>query len=154
MDQDRQPGRRTFVNWFLGTSLGALCLAVVYPVARFISPPDVPEGTTNQVDAGLTTDPELLQRKFKIVRFGAEPVLLLWAGEDDYRAFAATCTHLDCVVEYQDAERRIWCNCHNGEYDLEGRNVAGPPPRPLEVYKVHVDRPSPGAPGTIIVERS
>jgi cytochrome b6-f complex iron-sulfur subunit len=154
MDQDRKTGRRTFVNWFLGTSLGALCLAVVYPVARFISPPDVPEGATNQVDAGLTTDPELLEKKFKIVRFGAEPVLLLWAGEDDYRAFAATCTHLDCVVEYQDAERRIWCNCHNGEYDLQGRNVAGPPPRPLEVYKVHVDRKSPGMPGTIIVERS
>ncbi|MFN2238414.1 MAG: ubiquinol-cytochrome c reductase iron-sulfur subunit [Thermoanaerobaculia bacterium] len=154
MDQDHKTGRRTFVNWFLGTSLGALCLAVVYPVARFISPPDVPEGTTNQVDAGLTTDPELLEKKFKIVRFGADPVLLLWAGEDDYRAFAATCTHLDCVVEYQDAERRIWCNCHNGEYDLQGRNVAGPPPRPLEVYKVHVDRQSPGMPGTIIVERS
>jgi cytochrome b6-f complex iron-sulfur subunit len=95
-----------------------------------------------------------MEKKFKIVRFGAEPVLLLWAGEDDYRAFAATCTHLDCIVEYQDAQRRIWCNCHNGEYDLMGRNVAGPPPKPLDAYKVHVERKSAGAAGTIIVSRS
>lgn len=152
--EDEKTGRRSFVNWFLGTSLGALCLSVVYPVIRFVSPPEIPEATTNQVEAGLTTDPELMEKKFKIVRFGADPVLLVWAGEDDYRAFAATCTHLDCVVEYQDVERRIWCNCHNGEYDLEGRNVAGPPPKPLEVYQVHVERKSPGAAGTIVVARS
>jgi Rieske Fe-S protein len=127
---------------------------VVYPVIRFVSPPNVPEATTNQVNAGLTTDPEMMEKKFKIVRFGADPVILIHAGEDDYRAFAATCTHLDCVVEYQDAQRRIWCNCHNGEYDLQGRNVAGPPPKPLEVFTVHVERKSPGAAGTIIVSRS
>jgi cytochrome b6-f complex iron-sulfur subunit len=154
MDQPRKAERRSFVNWFLGTSVGALCVSVVYPVLRFVSPPNVPEATTSQVDAGLTTDPELMEKKFKIVRFGAEPVLLVWVGEDDYRAFAATCTHLDCIVEYQDAQRRIWCNCHNGEYDLMGRNVAGPPPKPLDAYKVHVERKSAGAAGTIIVSRS
>ena len=33
--------------------------------------------------------------------------------------------------------RQIWCACHNGLYDLAGRNVSGPPPRPLEVFEVH-----------------
>ena len=81
--EDEKTGRRSFVNWFLGTSLGALCLSVVYPVIRFVSPPEIPEATTNQVEAGLTTDPELMEKKFKIVRFGADPVLLVWAGEDE-----------------------------------------------------------------------
>jgi len=154
MDQHQQTGRRSFVNWFLGTSVGALCLSVVYPVFRFISPPNIPEATTNQVDAGQTNDPELMEKKFKIVRFGADPVLLIWAGEDDYRAFSATCTHLDCIVEYQDPQRRIFCYCHNGVYDLQGKNVGGPPPKPLDVYKVHVERKSASMPGTIIVSRS
>ena len=57
------------------------------------------------------------------------------AGE--FKAFSATCTHLACIVEYQHAEQRIWCNCHDGEYDLTGRNVAGPPPRPLERFTVN-----------------
>jgi cytochrome b6-f complex iron-sulfur subunit len=34
--------------------------------------------------------------------------------------------------------QRIWCACHNGVYDLSGKNVSGPPPRPLEAYDVHV----------------
>lgn len=145
--------RRRFLNWFLGTSLGALCASVAYPVVRFVSPPEVPESTTNQLDAGPVDDPELLVRGFKILRFGNEPVILIRAGEGDYRAFSATCTHLDCIVTFRKAEHRIWCNCHNGQYDLNGRNVAGPPPRPLAPFAVHVvERESQSA--TLIVERT
>jgi Rieske Fe-S protein len=55
-----------------------------------------------------------------------------------YVAMAATCTHLSCTVQYRSDIRQVWCACHNGIYDLAGRNVSGPPPRPLEVYDVHV----------------
>jgi Rieske Fe-S protein len=30
----------------------------------------------------------------------------------------------------------IWCACHNGKYDLNGKNISGPPPRPLTEYNV------------------
>ena len=56
----------------------------------------------------------------------------------EYCAFSATCTHLECTVQYRGREHDVWCACHNGVYDLQGRNVSGPPPRPLEVYDVHV----------------
>lgn len=146
-------GRRRFLNWFLGTSLGALFASVAYPVVRFVSPPDVPESTTSQVDAGSIGDPDLLEKGFKIVRFGDEPVIVIRAGEGDYRAFAATCTHLDCIVEFRKRERVIWCNCHNGQYDLNGRNVAGPPPRPLAPFVVHLVARK-GQPAKLIVERA
>ena len=60
-------------------------------------------------------------------------MLILVDGQP--RAFNAVCTHLQCTVEYRAASQDIFCNCHNGVYDLNGRNVAGPPPRPLEVYQ-------------------
>jgi Rieske Fe-S protein len=41
-------------------------------------------------------------------------------------------------VQYRKDMGLIWCACHNGKYDLNGRNVSGPPPRPLEAYKVLV----------------
>ncbi|HVS01870.1 MAG TPA: ubiquinol-cytochrome c reductase iron-sulfur subunit [Thermoanaerobaculia bacterium] len=145
--------RRRFVNWFLGTTVGGLTAAVVYPVFRFVSPPDVPEATTHQVEVGSINDPELLEKGYKIVRFGNEPVIVLKAAENDYRAFAATCTHLDCIVEYRQNDRVIWCNCHDGQYDLTGRNVAGPPPRPLESFKVHLVQKSGEAPA-LVVERA
>ncbi len=145
--------RRRFINWLLGTSGGALFAAVFYPVLSFVVPPDVPEATTNQVEAGPTNDPELLDRGFKIVRFGAEPVLLVRVADGDYRAFAGVCTHLDCIVEYQSENKRIWCNCHNGEYDLQGRQVAGPPPHPLEQFKVDTVSRGRGQAAMIVVSR-
>lgn len=147
-------GRRRFLSWFLGTSLGALFASIAYPVARFLSPPEVPEATTSRVEAGPVNDPELLERGFKIVRFGAEPVILIKVGDDDFRAFAATCTHLDCIVEYRPDDRRLWCNCHNGAYDLSGRNVAGPPPRPLTPYAVHRIERGGDEPATLVVAKA
>jgi Rieske Fe-S protein len=144
---------RRLVNWMLGTSMGALVLSVLYPVARYVSPPEVPEASTNQVEAGPTNDPELLERGFKIIRFGQEPVILIRVSETDYRAFSGTCTHLDCIVEFQKAEQRIWCNCHNGEYSLQGEVVAGPPPRPLEPFKVDLVSKGSGQPQAIVVSR-
>lgn len=149
-----QPSRRGFLRWFLGTSLGALLASVAYPIVRFVSPPEVPEAATNQVDAGPVNDQELRERGFKIVRFGAEPVILIRVDEGEYRAFAATCTHLDCIVEYRQDDRKIWCNCHDGQYDLDGSVLAGPPPRPLERYTVHVVEGSGSAPASLVVEKA
>jgi Rieske Fe-S protein len=146
--------RRRLVNWFLSLSGTALLGSVLYPVWRFVNPPDIPEASTNRVEAGPTNDVELLERGFKILEFGNEPVILLRAGDDDYRAFAATCTHLDCIVEFQSAERRIWCNCHGGEYDLRGEVVSGPPPRRLEPFTVDLVDNGAGQPRTIVVSRT
>jgi cytochrome b6-f complex iron-sulfur subunit len=147
-------GRRGILSWFLGTSLSALFAAIAYPVVRFISPTELPEATTNRIEAGPTNDPELIDKGYKIVRFGAEPVILVRAAQGDLRAFSATCTHLDCIVEFQPKMKRIWCNCHNGEYDLNGQVVAGPPPKPLRRYEVHVLESKAGAAGTIVISRS
>lgn len=151
---ETSPSRRRFLNWFLGTSVGGLLLSILYPVARFVSPPNIPEATTNEVEAGATNDPELLSKGFKIVRFGAEPVILVKLSDLDFRAFTATCTHLDCVVEFKKEKSCLWCNCHNGEYDMSGRNVAGPPPKPLTPYKVHVASKGSGQPGTIVISKA
>ncbi len=144
---------RRAVNWILGSTVGALVASIVYPVARFITPPPVPEATTEQVEAGLADDPELLAGGFKIVRFGLEPVILIRLAADDFRAFSATCTHLDCIVSYREEKHLIWCYCHNGIYDLNGKNIGGPPPRPLTPYRVHVVREG-GGPDRLVVARA
>ncbi|MFQ5737562.1 MAG: ubiquinol-cytochrome c reductase iron-sulfur subunit [Acidobacteriota bacterium] len=150
------PGRdrRRLLNWLLGSSVSALAGSILYPVFRFISPPRMPESTTAQVMAGPTNDPELVEKGFKIVAFGVEPVILIRVAENDYRAFTATCTHLDCIVGYQKEQRRIWCNCHNGVYDLSGQNVGGPPPKPLTVLQVHLVSRGPDQAQNIVISRS
>ena len=151
---DRAVGRRRLLNWFLGTSLGALVASVAYPVTRFLSPPRVPEAPTNEMDAGFTDDRELLEKSFKIVRFGTEPVILIRVAEDDLRAFTATCTHLDCIVDYPQEKKLIWCWCHNGIYNLAGKNIGGPPPRPLTPLDVHLVPQGQGLPEKIVIART
>lgn len=153
-DNSVDSGRRRLLNWVLGTSVGALLASILFPIFRFVSPPEIAEASTNEVEGGATNDPELLEKGYKIIRFGAEPVILVRVAEGDFRAFAGTCTHLDCIVEFHKDQKRIWCNCHNGEYNLHGQQVAGPPPKPLEPFKVDLVYKGAGQPQTIVVSRA
>jgi Rieske Fe-S protein len=140
------PPRRSVLNWFLGTSVGALLTSVLYPVLRYIVPPSTPEAPTARAVAGREGD--LKPNEGKIFPFGSQAAILIRTPDGAYRAFAATCTHLNCTVQYRGDLRQIWCACHNGFYDLNGVQVAGPPPRPLEEYRVAV------ADGEIVVTKS
>lgn len=130
------PTRRRLVELLLGGGLFASFVSFVYPVLRYLVPPPVPDLGGDDVIAARVGD--LQPNSGKIFRFGSRPGLLLRIGEGEYRAFSATCTHLSCTVQYRTDLHEIWCACHNGMYDLNGRNVSGPPPRPLESYQVHV----------------
>jgi cytochrome b6-f complex iron-sulfur subunit len=128
--------RSAFLTWLLGTSLGATLLAAAYPIFRFVIPPEVAEAPVNRVLAAKLS--ELPVNTGKIFRFGAKPALLVRTPAGDVRAFSAQCTHLNCTVQYRPDFQHIWCACHNGHYDLQGKNIAGPPPRPLESYRVDI----------------
>ena len=128
--------RRTFLDWLVtlsGTALGGFLL---YPVARYLVPPPMPEAATRRVVAAKKD--ELAAGGFKTFPFGDQPGILIRLQSGEYRAFSAVCTHLNCTVQYRQDVSRIWCACHNGHFDLNGQNVAGPPPKPLESYTVNV----------------
>jgi len=73
-----------------------------------------------------------------IFKFGTRPGLLVKTPGGELRAYSARCTHLDCTVQYREDIEHIWCACHNGHYDLNGKNIAGPPPGPLQAYDVNL----------------
>lgn len=128
--------RRNFLNYLLGTSAGATAIAILYPIFKFISPPQVTEAIQNSMVACKVN--ELVANSGKIIKFGAKPVLLIRTEAGELKALSAICTHLDCVVQYQPETKGIWCACHNGRYNLNGQNISGPPPRPLEAFVVNV----------------
>ena len=128
--------RRTLLRWLLGGGFTASVLSFLYPAIKFMNPPSVPEASTNEVSAGKVQS--LKPNSGKIVKFGSRPALLIRVSETEWRAYSAICTHLNCTVQFQDSTRQIWCACHNGFYDLNGKVVSGPPPRPLEEYAVHI----------------
>ena len=131
------PKRREVLNWIIGTWGVGVLGAVLYPILRFLVPPDVPEAASLSVSAGKASD--LKPNSGRLVPFGAEPAIVVRLANGELRAFTAVCTHLSCTVQYRPDLQHIWCACHNGHYDLNGRNVAGPPPRPLRAYEVNVN---------------
>ena len=128
--------RRSLVRWLLGGGFLASVSSFVYPVLRFVNPPEIPEAPVNEVSAGKVQD--LAPNQARIVKFGSKPVLLIHSSETEWRAFSAICTHLNCTVQFQQSTSQIWCACHNGFYDLNGKVVSGPPPAPLEEYPVRI----------------
>jgi len=126
--------RRRAVNYLLGSGIIASLASFLYPVAKFLRPPRVPEAPVNEVTVPGAA--RMAPNSARIVRFGTEPVLLIRVSEAEWRAFGATCTHLNCTVQYRSESQQIWCACHNGFYDLNGRVVSGPPPRPLDEFVV------------------
>ncbi len=128
-------GRR-WVNLVLGTGVVATIASFVYPAIRYVIPPPVSEASNLSVVAAKVG--QLKNNSAKVFRFGSEPAILIHMADGKYRAFTAVCTHLGCTVQYRPDLHEIWCPCHNGTYDLLGRNISGPPPRPLVQYQVHI----------------
>lgn len=133
--------RRRFLDGVLGLGFVSSIGAMFYPLFRFMIPPAVGEPVTTSVVAGRLS--EVGPGTGRLLRFGSRPALLVRTASGELRAFNATCTHLDCTVQYRPDSASIWCACHDGVFDLAGNVVAGPPPRPLERLQVDL-RGDPG----------
>ncbi len=137
---EKQPGseqsKRDFLKYVLGGGLVAWAASVLYPIISYLKPPKQAEVEVSSVKVGKVAD--IAKDSGTIVRFGSKPVIVIRLPDGAFRAFSAECTHLDCTVQYRKDLGVIWCACHNGKYDLNGRNISGPPPRPLAEFNVTI----------------
>jgi Rieske Fe-S protein len=128
--------RRRLLQSLLGGGIGASILSFLYPILSFVLPPRTQGSGSESQDVGPAE--ELKPNSGLVFQFGTQPALLIRTPEGELRAFSAICTHLGCTVRYEPDSRVIWCPCHNGMFDLHGRNIGGPPPRPLPEYRVNL----------------
>jgi len=131
-----ETGRRNFLNWLLGGSAVTFLSAIAYPLLKYLTPPPGQDSTVEAVDAGSVDSYAI--NSGKIVKFGNRPALVIRDQQNEFKAVIAVCTHLGCTVQYVPKDHDIWCACHNGKYDINGRNISGPPPRPLTQLKVNI----------------
>lgn len=128
--------RKEFLDYAIGASGAALAGSILFPMLKYITPPMGLETDISKVTAAKIV--ELLPNSAKIFRFGNKPAILVNTPDGTLKAFSAVCTHLNCTVQYSPETRHIWCACHNGHFDLNGKVISGPPPKPLEEFKVNV----------------
>lgn len=117
----------------LGMSVAGWLVSVFYPVARYLKP--LPQtGATGPARLTREEIAKLEQNRFVIVPVSGQRVIVLESARQELLAFSAICTHEGCTVTYMAAQTAIWCPCHDGRFDLNGRVLSGPPPRPLPRY--------------------
>jgi cytochrome b6-f complex iron-sulfur subunit len=66
--------------------------------------------------------------------------------EGGFLAMSSICTHLHCIVSWNEMNKEFECPCHGGKFNLDGEVLAGPPPRPLDLHKVEI------AKGNLVVD--
>ncbi|HHE55550.1 MAG TPA: ubiquinol-cytochrome c reductase iron-sulfur subunit [Caldithrix abyssi] len=74
----------------------------------------------------------------KQINIGKTPVFVV-PYDDHYKVMSGICTHLGCIVKWEQDKDRFFCPCHKGEFDRMGNVIGGPPPRPLDEFKVVVE---------------
>ncbi len=93
---------------------------------------DLAQGQFNKI--GITYDAKdgWLEGKMKqlvYVKINGEEIL----------ALSATCSHLGCNVGYDEQSGQFKCPCHAGIYDSNGKNISGPPPKPLTRLEAKIE---------------
>jgi cytochrome b6-f complex iron-sulfur subunit len=125
--------RRSFLDLLLAASGAAWLVSVMYPVIRYLKP--LPRaGTVGPTRLTREELAKLEKDHFVIVPVSGKRVLVLQNAAQEILAVDAKCTHEGCTVQYLPGESAIWCACHNGRFDLDGRVLSGPPPQPLPKY--------------------
>ncbi len=127
-------GRRSFLNFALGTLSGIFAASLLYPLFRFLGPTWNREGGEGRVGIPLE---EMLVGQSRIVPVRGEPVLVIREAARVV-ALSATCTHLGCLVKYRGGGV-VDCPCHAASFDLNGNVRGGPAPRPLGSYPVRIE---------------
>jgi len=135
-DGTPRPDRRDFLGKLLmGGGLIASGLVGLRNVLAYIFPRVRPPkerkllvGRVGEVEPGTAKELEI----------GGE-ILYLIHLEDQYKVFSGVCTHLGCEVYWEGYRDRFFCPCHKGQFAADGSVIAGPPPKPLNQYRVEVE---------------
>ncbi len=127
--------RRSFLDWVLRGGMVIWAAGFIAPVLNYVWPAQSRGPATESVSAGKADD--IGEGQAKIVALNGSPVIVVRTPQG-FKALSAICTHLGCIVAWDAGRRQIACPCHAGLFDLNGRPVAGPPPRPLPEMKVAV----------------
>lgn len=128
--------RRRFLDIVIGGAFLTTIIAAVGTAIGFILPPS----RTNGNGGGRTeigpVEELPVGKALKTLHQG-RPVIV-GHTKRGYFAVSAVCTHLGCLVEWNERTQQLDCPCHAAIFDTQGNLLTGPAPRPLPSHEVIV----------------
>ncbi len=146
---DRDISRRDFIKVTTGIVGGMIGVAIGLPIISYLLDPAFKASSKEAwIPVGKLADMQVGQPyPFSFTRVqvnGWERTstshggFVLRRSEDpkDILILNSRCTHLACTVNWKSDAQAYICPCHDGKFALDGTVLGGPPPRPLDAYKV------------------
>jgi Rieske Fe-S protein len=126
--------RRTFLNTLFGGWIIAFASGSLYALWKFAFPTlgKEPDFIVLKTADFLSIPPN----SAKPFAWGGKVGLILKKPGGAISALKGVCTHMECNITYRPEERKFYCACHKGWFDESGKNVEGPPPKPLEFFEI------------------
>jgi Rieske Fe-S protein len=129
--------RRTFLNTLFGGWLLAAFSGAFYTLMKFAFPTLGKEPDFVVLNRNDFID--IPNNSVKPFPWGGTVGLYFKKDDGSILALKGVCTHMDCNVAYRPEEKKFYCACHQGWFDETGKNIAGPPPKPLVTFDVTED---------------
>ena len=133
-DPDHGVTRRHLLDSLLAAGACIWTAGVAVPAALYLWPATSRGPSDEPVAAGSIKDFPI--GGARMVQHEGKPLMVLRLSETEFRALSAICTHLACIVRWDETARQIHCPCHAGFFAPDGTVRSGPPPRPLPSYRV------------------
>lgn len=132
------PTRRGLIKALLGFSAISTLVGTLTPVISFLWPPATRAGG-EEGRVRVASLAELTAAGGLVRPAGDQPIVLTYSENAGVKAFSAICTHLGCIVQWNEGGF-IQSPCHDGRFNPQtGAVISGPPPSPLPAYDVVVE---------------
>ncbi len=133
-----ETGRRSFVLGVLGAVGTLIALGYAFVAERFMLPP--PESASTLQKVGTSQDFQPGDVKLVVYTgdggFPDGVYMVRVPGSSALAAYDEHCAHLQCPVQWVAGTQTFDCPCHGSVYSIQGTNIAGPAPHPLNYHTV------------------
>jgi Rieske Fe-S protein len=68
-----------------------------------------------------------------------EPVAIARESESQFVAMAGMCTHMKCILRYNQLNVTLDCPCHGSSFELDGTVINGPAVKALSIHGTEFD---------------
>ncbi len=134
--------RRGFIGKAIGAIAALIGVLLIIPLAGYTILPALRRRTEGWIDVlnpnQLKSDAPTSVEVVTSVRDGwlkSTTVKSVWAvrkENGEVVIYSPLCTHLGCGYRWEAEQQAFFCPCHGSVFDIDGKVLAGPAPRPLD----------------------